>query len=90
MAKGKAIEALLDHALRRCSPSDKAKGFHAEAWSKLEPQYQLPWSMGAYGRLPPDASVNQAVALLIAPAASEASISRWLTRLFTAAVTAAT
>jgi hypothetical protein len=71
-------------------PERQSEGVHAEAWSKLEPQYQLPWSMGAYGSLPADASVNQAVALLIAPEASEASISRWLTRLFTAAVTAAT
>jgi hypothetical protein len=42
-----------------------------------------------YWSMPPEAWVNHAVALLIAPAASEASIKRSLTSRFTAAVTAA-
>jgi hypothetical protein len=36
-AKGKAIEALLDHALRRCRLSDKEKKSHTKAWLELEP-----------------------------------------------------
>lgn len=35
-ARGKAIEALLDHALRHCRLSDKTKNSHAEAWRELE------------------------------------------------------
>ena len=38
-AKGKAIEALLDHALRRCRLSDKAKKSHAKAWRELQPLF---------------------------------------------------
>jgi len=38
-AKGKAIEALLDHALRRCRLSDEAKNSHAEVWHQLEPLF---------------------------------------------------
>jgi len=38
-AKGKAIEALLDHALRRCRLSDKATKSHVKAWRELEPLF---------------------------------------------------
>ena len=38
-AKGKAIEALLDHALRSCRLSDKAKKSHPKAWGELEPLF---------------------------------------------------
>jgi hypothetical protein len=38
-AKGKAIEALLDHALRRCRLSDEAKKSHAKAWRELQPLF---------------------------------------------------
>jgi hypothetical protein len=38
-AKGKAIEALLNHALRRCRLSDKAKKSHAKAWRELQPLF---------------------------------------------------
>ena len=38
-AKGKAIEALLVHALRRCRLSDKAKKSHAKAWWELQPLF---------------------------------------------------
>jgi hypothetical protein len=37
--KGKAIEALLDHALRLCRLSDKTKESHAKAWRELEPLF---------------------------------------------------
>jgi hypothetical protein len=37
--KGKAIEALLDHALRRCRLSDKAKKSHTKAWADLQPLF---------------------------------------------------
>jgi hypothetical protein len=38
-AKGKAIEALLDHALRSCRLSDQAKNSHADAWQELQPLF---------------------------------------------------
>ncbi len=38
-AKGKAIEALLDYALRCCRLSDKANKAHAEAWQDLQPLF---------------------------------------------------
>jgi hypothetical protein len=38
-AKGKAVEALLDHALRRCRLSDQTKKSHAHAWQELEPLF---------------------------------------------------
>jgi hypothetical protein len=38
-AKGKAIEALLDHALRRCRLSDEAKNSHDKAWAELQPLF---------------------------------------------------
>jgi hypothetical protein len=34
--KGKAIEALINHALRRCRLADKARNSHAEEWRELE------------------------------------------------------
>jgi hypothetical protein len=37
--KGKAIEALLDHALRACRISDKEPGGHTNAWSKMVPVF---------------------------------------------------
>lgn len=36
-SKGKAIEALLDHALRVCRLSDKATKSHTDAWRPLQP-----------------------------------------------------
>jgi hypothetical protein len=36
-AKGKAVEALLDHSLRRCRLSDQAHGSHGDAWQELQP-----------------------------------------------------
>ncbi len=36
-AKGKVIEALLDHALRCCRLSDKTKKSHTNAWAELQP-----------------------------------------------------
>lgn len=39
-AKGKAIEALLDHALRRCRLADRASASHAEAWRELQPLFE--------------------------------------------------
>ena len=38
-AKGKAIEALVDHALRCCRLSDQASNTHAEVWHKLQPHF---------------------------------------------------
>ena len=38
-AKGKAIEALFNHALRRCRLDEKAKNAHAEAWEELQPLF---------------------------------------------------
>jgi hypothetical protein len=38
-AKGKAIEALFDYALRCCRLSDKAKHIHADAWLELQPLF---------------------------------------------------
>jgi hypothetical protein len=38
-AKGKAVEALLDYALRRCRLSDQANKSHAEAWRELQPLF---------------------------------------------------
>ena len=35
--RGKAIEALFEHALRRCRLSDKVEQSHADAWRELEP-----------------------------------------------------
>ena len=35
-AKGKAIESLINHALRVCRLSDKKVGSHAEAWAGME------------------------------------------------------
>ena len=37
--KGKAIEALLDHALRVCRISDKESGGHTNAWSEMMPVF---------------------------------------------------
>ena len=36
-AKGKAIEALLDYALRCCRLSDKASKSHVQTWQGLQP-----------------------------------------------------
>jgi hypothetical protein len=38
-AKGKAIEALLEHALRSCRLRDKAAKSHADAWDDLQPLF---------------------------------------------------
>ncbi len=38
-AKGKAIEALLDYALRCCRLSDRADGQHATTWRGLQPLF---------------------------------------------------
>jgi hypothetical protein len=38
-AKGKAVEALLDYALRRCRLSDKIEKSHARTWAELEPTF---------------------------------------------------
>ena len=38
--KGKAIEALIEHALRRCRLDDKAKNSHSVAWRDLEPLFK--------------------------------------------------
>lgn len=35
--KGKAIEALFNHALRQCRLSDQASGSHVESWTALQP-----------------------------------------------------
>jgi hypothetical protein len=48
-AKGKAIEALLDHALRRCRLSDKAKKSHAKAWRELQPFFDAELAQCRYG-----------------------------------------
>jgi hypothetical protein len=53
------------------------------------PARRFPLQQTPYWSMPPEAWVNQAVALLIAPAASEASMRRSLTSRFPAAVTAA-
>ena len=37
--KGKAIEALFEHALHRCRLSDKAKKSHVDVWATLQPLF---------------------------------------------------
>ena len=37
--KGKAIEALVDHALRVCRINDKETGSHTAAWSQMKPVF---------------------------------------------------
>lgn len=38
-SKGKAVEAMLDHALRACRVSDAATQNHAEAWQEMKPVF---------------------------------------------------
>lgn len=38
-SKGKAVEALLSHALRACRLSDRATGGHARVWAEMSPTF---------------------------------------------------
>jgi hypothetical protein len=38
-SKGKAVEAMFDHALRACRVSDRANGDHIAVWQEMKPVY---------------------------------------------------
>jgi hypothetical protein len=39
-SRGKAIEALMSHALRKCRVSDQHSNQHADVWKKMEPTFE--------------------------------------------------